>query len=580
MSDLSSKLSKLNVFSKLTGEDDEEEYGEKIDFESVAGGGRAGRRTAITTGQLRVSHALRSFLVSHEVLSEAEAGVDSDQPTAALEALVQRPHIEVPAHLTDRSHTLPEYFISSSHNTYLMAHQLFGKSSAAAYERALRTGARCVEIDAWNSDDKEEPKVTHGYTLVSHIPFRAVCETIRDVVDQEAAEAVDEQGYRAAPIFLSLENHCDGYGQERLVTIMKEVFGDRLLSKSVRDKGHHEQEGANDHVRLNELGSKIAVIVEYHGINEVAEEDDLSESSEDEEERRNHQKYREQKAAAASNTIIPALAALGVYAQSVKPPDNSWFEDAEWGSKEPHHHLINVSETQLLQHMPANSDKISRHNAGALVRVYPKGTRISSRNLRPVTFWGVGAQICALNWQTYGAGMQCNEALFTGTDGYVLKPAALRPDGNGQLNTGRRKRLRLHVGGATDIPLPSDRDASDIRPYLTCSLLHPDDEKGATKRKTGTYHQHKLGFLHRGENPPPTDPIWDEILEWDYDDNELTFLRMIVKSDDSFTRNPTFAVATVRLLYVRSGWNFIRLLDLKAKETKCSLLVKFEFEYI
>ncbi|KAK8080413.1 hypothetical protein PG997_008231 [Apiospora hydei] len=196
MSDLTSKL---NVFSKLTGDDDEEEYGEKIDFESVAGGGHAGRRTAITTGQLRVSHALRSFLVSHNVLSEAEAGVDSDQPTAALEALVQRPHIEVPAHLTDRSHTLPEYFISSSHNTYLMAHQLFGKSSAAAYERALRTGARCVEIDAWNSDDREEPKVTHGYTLVSHIPFRAVCETIRDVVDQEAAEAVDEQGTEPHP---------------------------------------------------------------------------------------------------------------------------------------------------------------------------------------------------------------------------------------------------------------------------------------------------------------------------------------------------------------------------------------------
>ncbi|KAK8010814.1 phosphatidylinositol-specific phospholipase C [Apiospora arundinis] len=230
--------------------------------------------------------------------------------------------------------------------------------------------------------------------------------------------------------------------------------------------------------------------------------------------------------------------------------------------------------------MPAHSQKISRHNASALVRVFPKGTRISSRNLKPVSFWGIGAQICALNWQTYGAGMQCNEALFSGTDGYVLKPAALRPGGNGQLNTGRRKRLRLHVGGATDIPLPPGRDASDIKPYLTCSMLHPSDENGVTKRKTGGYHQHKLGFLHRGENPPPTDPVWDEVLEWEYDDNELVFLRMILKSDDSFARNPTFAVATVRLMYARPEWNFIRLLDLKAKETKCSILVKFEFEDI
>lgn len=580
MSDLSSKLSKLNVFSKITGEDDEEEYGETIDFESVAGGGHAGRRTAITTGQLRVSHAIRSYLVSQKVLSEAEAGVDSDKPTAALEALVQRPHIEVPAHLTDRSHPLPCYFLSSSHNTYLMAHQLFGKSSATAYMSALRTGARCVEIDAWDSDDSQEPKVTHGYTLVSHVAFRDVCETIRDVVDQEAAEEVDEQGYRAAPIFLSLENHCSAHGQLRLVTIMREVFGDRLLSKAVRDRGHLEQEGSNDHVCLNDLGSKICVIIEYHQANEAMEEDDLSESSEDEEEKRNHQKYREQKAAAASNIIIPELAELGVYAQSVKPPDNSWFEDVEWGNKEPHHHLINVSETQLLQHMPENSEKISRHNASGLMRVFPKGTRITSRNLRPVPFWGIGAQICALNWQTYGAGMQCNEALFSGSDGYVLKPAALRPGGNGQLNTGRRKRLRLHVGGATDIPLPPDRDGSDVKPYLTCSMEHPNEETLAAKQKTSPYHHHKLGFLHRGENPPSTDPVWDEELQWEYDDNELVFLRMLIKSDDSWSRNPTFGVATVRLLYARSDWNFIRLLDLKGKETKCSLLVKFEFEDI
>lgn len=29
------------------------------------------------------------------------------------------------------------------------------------------------------------------------------------------------------------------------------------------------------------------------------------------------------------------------------------------------------------------------------MRVFPKGTRISSKNLQPVPFWGVGAQICA-----------------------------------------------------------------------------------------------------------------------------------------------------------------------------------------
>ncbi|KAI8316504.1 1-phosphatidylinositol 4,5-bisphosphate phosphodiesterase 1 [Colletotrichum sp. SAR11_59] len=566
---ITSKLANLNPFSKRAPED-EEELGEKTDHSTLAGGGHAARDSDLKH-RLRVSRAIKSFLVDQKVLSSKEADVDSDQPSRALQALVDKPHISVPRELTDRSHPLPEYFISSSHNTYLLAHQLYGSSSAEAYEDTLRAGARCVEIDAWdNPDNKDEPKVTHGYTLVSHIPFRAVCETIRDVVDQEARDPNP-----AAPILLSLENHCDPEGQMRLVHIMKEVFGDRLLSKAMREKGHAEQEGDSP-VRLEELGNKIVLIVEYHF---PGEPDDSSSSSddEDEEERKNHEAYKAKKKAAPKTLIVPELEALGVYAQSVKPVDNSWYEDILKDG--PHHHLINVSESGLASHMPEASDKISRHNAQHLMRVFPKGTRISSKNLHPVPFWGVGAQICALNWQTFGASMQLNEALFSGSEGFILKPAALRAGGSGHLDSGGKKKLRLHVGGATDVPIPSKRDDDEpIKPYLTCTLVHPHDlSMEPPKRKTAGYRQHKLtGFLHKGENPPPTEPLWDETLEWEYQDNEMVFLRMLIKSDDSFARNPMLAVGAVRLAYTVPGWVFIRMLDLKGRETTCSILVRFE----
>lgn len=139
-----------------------------------------------------------------------------------------------------------------------MAHQLFGTSSSSAYDTALSSGSRCVEIDAWDDEDNvEEPKVTHGYTLVSHITFRSVCEIIRDYHDKEAQEAVDEQGYRSAPILISLENHCGAKGQLRLAQIMREVWGDRLLSEAVRQEGHQEQAGEDSQVNLVELGFKI-----------------------------------------------------------------------------------------------------------------------------------------------------------------------------------------------------------------------------------------------------------------------------------------------------------------------------------
>ncbi|KAI1503711.1 PLC-like phosphodiesterase [Biscogniauxia marginata] len=575
---LTSRLAKLNPLSGLAGDDSDEDVGEEVDDTTIAGGGHGARQTNLTKNQLRISHALKSFLVQENVVSEEDAALDSDEPSGTLRILLDKPHIRVPLELTDRSHPLPEYFISSSHNTYLLGHQLYGASSTSAYKVALNTGFRCVEIDAWDDDDnKDEPKVTHGYTLVSNIPFRAVCETIRDVVDDEATQPASQQGYRAAPIILSLENHCSAQGQLRLVEIMKEVWGNRVLSKALRQKGHDEQDCDSEHVTLEELGSKIVVIVEYHLPEEADTSDSDNFNDEDEEQKQAHDAYNARKKASNSGLIIPELAELGVYAQSVKPKDNSWYEDILKDG--PHHHLINVSETGLASHLPAAAEKIARHNSQHLMRVFPKGTRISSKNMKPVPFWGVGAQICAMNWQTFGASMQLNEALFSGTDGYVLKPAALRAGGDGKSSTGRKKKLLLHVAGASDVPVPGDHDEDEIRPYVTCTLLHPDTPKGdKEKKRTTPYKHHKLGFLHRGENPPPKDPIWNETLEWKYDDNELVFLRLLIKSDDSFATNPIFAVATVRLLYVVPGWSFIRMLDLKGHETKCTVLVKFDFE--
>jgi phosphatidylinositol phospholipase C delta len=578
---LSTRLSGLNPFSRSRRQADDDDVGEQLSSASVAGGGKPAQEPDIANNQLRVSPALKYFLADKGILSRQGYGKYSDESTAALQRLLETPHIRVPAHLTDRSHPLPEYFISSSHNTYLMAHQLYGVSEAAAYEKALTTGSRCVEIDAWDNEvDPEEPKVTHGYTLVSHIAFRAVCEVIRDVVDKEASEDINQLGYRAAPIFLSLENHCGAKGQLRLVQIMNEVWGDRLLSKAVVQKGHEEQDGGQ-HVSLDDLDSKVVVIVEYHWPEgeENPDFDDGSSSDEDEKEKQDRLAYNEQKKATPS-VIIPELAAIGIYAQSVKPRDTSWFEQIKLNAG-PHHHLINVSEVGLGAYIPAASEKIARHNCHHLMRVFPKGTRISSKNLQPVPFWGIGAQICAMNWQSFGASMQLNKALFNGSDGFVLKPDALRAGGDGKLSTGRKKRLRLHVAGASDVPVPVGREADDLKPYLTCSLIHPDDLKDTPpKRKTTAYKHHKLELLHKGDikNSAAIDPVWDEMLEWEYEDNELVFLRLIVKSDDKFAANPKLVVTAVRILYAVKGWTFIRMLDLSGQETTCTLLVKFELE--
>jgi hypothetical protein len=48
------------------------------------------------------------------------------------------------------AHPMTDYFISSSHNTYLLGGQLYGDSTVDGYKIALIAGCRCVEIDVWD----------------------------------------------------------------------------------------------------------------------------------------------------------------------------------------------------------------------------------------------------------------------------------------------------------------------------------------------------------------------------------------------------------------------------------------------
>lgn len=52
----------------------------------------------------------------------------------------------------DLSKPLTNYFINSSHNTYVSSNQLLTKSSPQEYINTLKRGCRCIEIDVWNCD--------------------------------------------------------------------------------------------------------------------------------------------------------------------------------------------------------------------------------------------------------------------------------------------------------------------------------------------------------------------------------------------------------------------------------------------
>jgi phosphatidylinositol phospholipase C delta len=121
-------------------------------------------------------------------------------------------------------------------------------------------------------------------------------------------------------------------------------------------------------------------------------------------------------------------------------------------------HMFSLSENTINRLMKASGvlRELIEHTQTHLVRIYPKGIRVNSTNYEPHRYWAAGAQVVAINWQTFGMylivlssifeshlfrccsdlGYTINQAMFqrNGKAGYVLKPFALRSAGDKLLN--------------------------------------------------------------------------------------------------------------------------------------------------
>ncbi|KAF3689993.1 Inactive phospholipase C-like protein 2 [Channa argus] len=398
----------------------------------------------------------------------------------------------------DMSQPLCNYFIATSHNTYLTGDQLLSQSRVEMYAYVLQAGCRCVEVDCWDGPDGE-PIIHHGYTLTSKILFKDVIETINKY-------AFSKSQY---PVILSIENHCSVPQQKKMAEYLKEVLQDKLdLS----------------HVNVHEC-KKLPSPETLKGKVLVKDGNSATFANQPKKKRRfgrsiirSFKRKRKKKFQGISK------------AMSDGESDYSSSRDRTQIVYHPNWQVSSLNETVMNQILQLKPGELVRLNQRQLLRVYPSNFRVDSSNFNPQPYWNAGCHMVAMNYQTEGRMLELNQAKFSsnGNCGYILKPkclckGAFNPMLEDPLPGHKKIQLVLKIISGQQLPKPRDSVFGDrgeiIDPFVEVEIIGLSVD--CSKQQTTVVDDN--GF----------NPMWEETLVFNIQMPQITLVRFQV-----WDRNP------------------------------------------
>ncbi|XP_021114798.1 1-phosphatidylinositol 4,5-bisphosphate phosphodiesterase zeta-1 isoform X4 [Heterocephalus glaber] len=463
----------------------------------------------------------------------------------------------------DMTYPLNDYFISSSHNTYLVSDQLVGPSDLWGYVSALVKGCRCLEIDCWDGS-QAEPVVYHGYTLTSKLLFKTVIQAIH-----KYAFMTSEY-----PVVLSLENHCSTAQQEVMAGILQTTFGDSLLSDILDDFPDSLPSPEALKFKVLVKNKKIGTLQETRerigsdkhgkvGLWEEAETEDEEESTTTETyenllSRDSQGKETETKKALPVTLfskkkkirklkIALALSDLVIYTKAEK------FRSFQYSRQYQQFNENNsIGETQARKLSKLRVNEFIFHTRKFITRIYPKATRADSSNFNPQEFWNIGCQMVALNFQTPGLPMDLQNGKFldNGGSGYILKPQFLRDikskfNPNDSIKDNDPIAITIRLISGIQLPLSGSSSHKPDTLVIIEVFGVPNDHM---KRQTRVIKKNAFS------------PRWNETFTFIIQVPELALLRFVVENSGLIAGNEFLGQYTLPVLCMSKG-NFLKSLQ-------------------
>ncbi|XP_039104932.1 1-phosphatidylinositol 4,5-bisphosphate phosphodiesterase zeta-1 isoform X2 [Hyaena hyaena] len=407
----------------------------------------------------------------------------------------------------DMTHPLNDYFISSSHNTYLISDQLLGPSDLWGYVSALVKGCRCLEIDCWDGS-QNEPVVYHGYTLTSKLLFKTVIQ------------AIHKYAFLALKFKILVKN--------KKIGTLKET---------------RERKGSNKHGQVEECEEIYqAVEDEIEGSEALVSSENNPGKEIETISRGGLPLFKKRKV-----KVALALSDLVIYTKAEKFRS---FQHSRLYQQFNESSSIGESEARKLLKLKAHEFVL--HTTRFITRIYPKATRTDSSNFNPQEFWNIGCQMVALNFQTPGLPMDLQNGKFldNGSSGYLLKPQFLR-DNKTQFNPNKPPKqsdpvtLTIRLISGTQLP-PSSHSSSNKADTLVILELFgvPNDQ---TKQQTRVIKRNAFS------------PRWNETFTFIIQVPELALMRFVVESQGLIAGNEFLGQYTLPVLSMNKGYRRVPL---------------------